>query len=51
MIRKRNLSKELNMKGYDDASNALDISIDKIKDMVDSKMASADVERKFCIMK
>lgn len=51
MIRKRNLSKELNMKGYDDTSNALDISIDKIKDMVDSKIASADVERKFCTMK
>ena len=51
MIRKRNLSKELNMKGYADTSNALDISIDKIKDMVDSKIASADVERKSYTMK
>ena len=51
MIRKRNLSKELNMKGYADTSNALDISIDKIKDMVDGKITSADVERKSYTMK
>ncbi len=51
MIRKRNLSKDINMKSCADTSNALDISIDKIKDMVDGKITSADVERKSYTMK
>lgn len=51
MIKKRSLSKELNMKCYADTSNALDISIDKIKDVVDGKITSADVERKSYTMK
>lgn len=52
MNKKRNLSKELNMKScVDNTSNALDVSIDRIKDMFDSKIASAVVERKSNTMK
>lgn len=52
MNKKRNLSKELNANGcVENTSDALDISIDKIKDMVNSKIVSASVERKFNTMK
>ena len=52
MNKKRNLSKELNMKNcVDNTSCALDVSVDRIKDMVDSKIASASVERKSITMK
>lgn len=52
MKKERNLSKELNMKScIDNNSNALDVSIDRIKDMVGSKISSADVERKSYVMK
>ena len=52
MNKKRNLSKELNMKNcVDNTSGALDLSVDRIKDIVDSKIASASVERKSITMK
>lgn len=52
MNKKRNLSEELNMEScVDNTSNALDISVDRIKDMVNSKIASAAVERKSNTMK
>lgn len=47
MNNKRNLSKELNVKGYvEDTSNVLDISIDKIKYMVNNRIASISKEMK-----
>lgn len=52
MNKKRNLSKELNMKNcVDNTSGTLDVRIDKIKDMVDSKIDSASMERKSNTMK
>ena len=52
MNKKRNLSKEINVNSYvENTSNALDINIDRIKDMVNSKILSAAVERKSITMK
>ena len=51
MNKKRDLSKELNIKSIENTPVALDISIDRIKAMVDSKIASASVERKSSTMK
>lgn len=52
MNKKRNLSKEINVNSCDEeTSNALDINIDIIKDMVNSKIVSASVERKSNTMK
>ena len=52
MNKKRNLSQELNVNGcVENAFGALDISIDKIKDMVNNQIVSASVERKSNTMK
>jgi len=52
MNKKRNLSKELNVNScVKNTSNALDISIDKIKDMVNNQIVSASMERKSNTMK
>ena len=52
MNKKRNLSKELNMKNcFDNTPGTLDVRIDRIKDMVDSKIDSASMERKSNPMK
>ena len=46
MNKKRDISKELNMKGCTDtASDPLDISIERIKDMVNKRIDSASTER------
>ncbi len=52
MNKKRNLSKELNVNEcVENTSNALDISVDRIKYMVNSKIVSASVERTAYTMK
>lgn len=52
MSRKRNLSKEININGRaENSSNALDVSIDRIKQMVNNQIFSASVERTTHTMK
>ncbi len=52
MNKKRNLIDELNIKGYtDNTSCALDISVEKIKNMVNNRIDSAPTERMLKLMK
>lgn len=52
MNKKRNLSKEINVNEWvENTSNALDVSVDRIKYMVNSKIVSAPVERTTYTMK
>lgn len=51
MKNRRNLSKEINYKEFPDTTNALDISVDRIKSIVNYKIFSASLERKEHIMK
>ena len=52
MNKKRNLSKEINVNEcVENTSNALDISIDRIKYMVNNQIFSASVERTAYTMK
>ena len=52
MNKKRNLLDELNIKGYsDNSSGTLDISVERIKDMVNNRIDSASTERMLKPMK
>ena len=52
MNKKRNLLDELNIKGYsDNSSGTLDISVERIKNMVNNRIDSASTERMLKPMK